>query len=123
VVNLAGPAVSVERQLRRQAGMKKLVERFGKLVTASFFVMVIGIIVFLLTIPLYSHFGIDTDIIGLIIFTVGLAICLIGIIRRKKLQGWVLAVLTIVTILLCLPVLSLIVTLVIFLITGKPVGE
>lgn len=103
--------------------MKRLVERFGKLVTASFFIMAIGIVVFLLTIPLYSYFGLDTDIIGLIIFTAGLAICLIGIIHRKKLQGWMLAVLIIVTILMCLPVLSFIVTLVIFLITGKPVGE
>jgi hypothetical protein len=119
---LIGSDRSVERQFRRHSGMKRLVERFGKLITASFFIMAIGVIVFLLTIPLYSNFGLDTDIIGLIIFTIGLAICLIGIIRRKKLQGWMLAVLIILTILMCLPVLSLIVTLVIFLITGKPVG-
>ena len=63
--------------------MKRLVVRFGKLITASFIVMAIGIVVFLLVIPLYAYFDIDTDIIGLIIFTTGLAICLLGIIRRK----------------------------------------
>ena len=56
--------------------MKKLVDRFGILIVASFFVMAIGIILF---IPLlYVLWGIDTDIIGLIIFTTGLAILLLG---------------------------------------------
>ena len=66
--------------------MRRLVERFGKLIATSFVVMALGIIIFLLVIPLYAYFGIDTDIIGLIIFTIGLAICIIGIIRRKKLE-------------------------------------
>ena len=103
--------------------MKRLVERFGKLITASFAVMVIGIVVFLLTIPLYANFGIDTDIIGLIVFTIGLAICIIGIIRRKKLHGWKLAVLAILAAVLLLPMLSLIVSLIYYLITGKPLGS
>ena len=103
--------------------MKRLVERFGKLITASFFVMAIGIVVFLLVFPLYAYFEIDTDIIGLLIFTVGLAICIIGIIRRKKLHGWKLVVLAILAAVLCLPILSLIVSLIYYLITGKPLGN
>jgi hypothetical protein len=103
--------------------MKGLVERFGKLITASFFVMAIGIVVFLLTIPLYANFGIDTDIIGFTIFTVGLAICIIGIIRRKKLHGWKLVVLAILAVFLLLPILSLIVSLIYNLITGKSLGS
>ena len=103
--------------------MNRLVERFGKLTTASFVIMAIGIVVFLLTIPLYANFGIDTDIIGLIIFTIGLAIFIIGIIRRKKLHGWKLIVLGILTSVLLLPTLSFIITLIYYLITGKELGS
>ena len=53
-----------------------MVKRFGKLITASFIVMAVGIITFPLVIPLYGYFGIDTDIIGLIIFCIGLIICI-----------------------------------------------
>ena len=100
--------------------MKRLVERFGKLITASFFVMGIGIVLFLLTPVLYGLWGIDTDLIGLIILTTGLAILLIGIIRRKKLRGWKLVVLSILAGVLLLPIVPLIVSTVYFLITGKP---
>ena len=103
--------------------MRRLVERFGKLITASFFVMGIGIIAFLLTPILYGLWGIDTDLIGLIILTTGLAICIIGIIRRKKLHGWKLAILIIVAVVLLLPVLPLIASLIYYLITGKPLGS
>jgi len=103
--------------------MNRLIERFGKLTTASFVIMAIGIVVFLLTIPLYANFGIDTDIIGLIIFTIGLAIFIIGIIRRKKLHGWKLIVLGILTAVLLLPTLSFIITLIYYLITGKELGS
>jgi hypothetical membrane protein len=85
--------------------------------------MAIGIVVFLLVIPLYHYFELDTDIIGLIIFTTGLAICLIGVIHRKKLRGWKLAVLIFLIIILCLPVLSLIFTTIYYLITGKAMGS
>jgi hypothetical protein len=103
--------------------MNRLVERFGKLITASFVVMAIGIVVFLLTIPLYANFGIDTDIIGLIIFSIGLAIFIIGIIRRKKPHGWKLVVLVILAAVALLPTLSLIVSLIYYLITGKELGS
>lgn len=103
--------------------MKRLVARFGKLITASFFVMGIGILLFLLTPLFYGKWGIDTDLIGLIIFTTGLAICIIGIIRRKKLHGWKLVVLVILASVLLLPILPLIVSLIYYLITGKPLGS
>jgi hypothetical protein len=102
--------------------MKKSVARFGKLTTASFFVMVLGIVVFLISIPLYANYGIDTDIIGFLIFSLGLAICIIGIIRRKKLHGWKLVVLAIVAAVLLLQILPLIVSLVYYSVTGKPLG-
>jgi len=100
--------------------MKKFVERFGKLITASFIVMATGVIAFLLTPLLYGFWGIDTDLIGLIILTTGVAILLIGIIRRKRLHGWKFAVLAIIAVVMCLPLLSLIVTSIYSLITGKP---
>ena len=103
--------------------MKKMIKRFGKLTVASFFVMGIGIVLFLLTPLLYGNFGIDTDLIGLIIFTTGLAICIIGIIRRKKLRGWKLVVLAILAAVLLLPWIPLIVSLVYYSITGKPLGD
>ena len=102
--------------------MKRLVERFGRLLTASFFVMAIGIVVFLLSIPLYANFGIDTDIIGFIIFCSGLALCFVGIIRRKKLHGWKSIVLAILAAVFCLPVLSLLVSLIYNLVTGRELG-
>jgi hypothetical protein len=56
----------------------------------------------------------------LIIFTTGLAICIIGIIRRKNLHGWKLVVLIILAVVLCLPLLSLIFSTIYYLITGNP---
>jgi len=100
--------------------MKRLVKRFGILIVASFFVMAIGIILFLLTPLFYGQWGIDTDIIGLIIVTTGLAILLLGIILKNKLRGWKLVVLAILAAIMCLPLLSLIVTSIYSLITGKP---
>ncbi len=103
--------------------MKRLVERFGKLITASFIVMGIGVIAFLLTPLLYGLWGIDSDLPGVLILCIGLVICLIGIIRRKRLHGWKLVVLAILIAVLCLPILSLIVSLIYYLITGKPLGS
>jgi len=103
--------------------MNKLFERFGKLITASFFVMAVGIVLFLLTPLFYGYWGLDTDLIGLIILTTGLAICIIGIILRKKLRGWKLAVLAVLAAIMCLPLLSLVVSSIYFLIMGKPWGS
>jgi hypothetical protein len=96
--------------------------RFGKLITASFVVMAVGVIVFIISIPLYIEFGIDLDIIGFTIFTIGLAICSIGIIHRKQLHGWKLILLAILVLALSLPVLSLVVSLIYYSITRKPLG-
>ena len=101
--------------------MRKLVERFGKLITASFFVMGIGIILFLLTPLFYGQWGIDTDLIGLTILTTGVAILLFGIIRRNKLHGWKFIILAILAGIMSIPIIMLFVTEIIYLITGKPV--
>ncbi len=103
--------------------MRRLVERFGKLTTASFFVMAIGVIAFLLTPLLYGLWGIDSDLPGVLIVCIGLAICIIGIIRRKKLHGWKLVVLVILATVLLLPILPLTVSVIYYLITGKPLGS
>ena len=102
--------------------MKKLVDRFGKLITASFFVMAIGIIAFLLTPLLYGLWGIDSDLPGIIVLFIGLAILVIGIIHRKKLHGWKLITMTILAIILSLPALALVVSLMYYLATGKEIG-
>jgi hypothetical protein len=54
---------------------------------------------------------------------VGLAICLIGIVRRKELRGWKRVLLTALAAVLLLPMLPLIVSLVYYLITGKEMGS
>jgi hypothetical protein len=99
-----------------------VVKRFGRLITASFFVMGLGIVTFLLVIPLYAWFRIDTDILGLIILDIGLIMLIIGIILRRKLRGFKLAVLVVLSAILSIPVWMLIVTTIYFLITGKPMG-
>ena len=99
-----------------------MVKRFGRLITASFFVMGLGIVTFMLVIPLYAWFRIDTDILGLIILDIGLIMLIIGIILRRKLRGFKLAVLVVLSAILSIPVWMLIVTTIYFLITGKPMG-
>ena len=103
--------------------MNRLVLRFGKLITASFFIMAIGVIAFLLTPLLYGLWGIDSDLPGLILVGIGLAICIIGIIRRKKPRGWKLAILAALAAVLLLPMVPLIVSLIYYLITSKPLGN
>ena len=64
--------------------MKKMVKRFGKLITASFIVIGVGLITFLST-PIWLQFDVDTDIPGFFIILIGLDIFSIGLIRRKNL--------------------------------------
>ncbi len=101
----------------------RLIERFGKLITVSFFVMAIGVIVFLLTPLLYGLWGIDSDLPGILIVSIGLAIYIIGIIRRKKPQGWKLVILAVLAAVFLLPIIPLIVSLIYYWITGKPMGN
>ena len=64
--------------------MKKMIKKFGKLITASFIVMGVGLVTFLST-PIWLQFGIDTDIPGFLIILIGLVIYIVGLIRRKNL--------------------------------------
>ena len=100
--------------------MKRMIKRFGKLITASFIIMGVGIIVFILSLPLYIYYNIDTDVLGLIIVLDGLMIYIIGLIRRKKRSRVKLVLLVILASVLGIPNLPLIVSLIYYLITGKP---
>ena len=103
--------------------MKKRIRKFGKLITASFIVMGIGIVTFLMT-PLAIHFfDADIDLLGLIIVLDGLMIYIIGLIRRKKRSRVKLILLVILASILGIPNLPLIVSLIYYLITGKPLGN
>ena len=103
--------------------MRKMIKRFGKLITASFIVMGIGIIVFILSFPLYIYYDIDTDIIGFSIVLIGLVIFIVGLIRRKKPSGIKLALLIALASILSIPILSGIASLIYYFITGKPLGS
>ena len=103
--------------------MRKMIKKFGKLITASFFIMGIGIIVFILSLPLYIYYDIDTDILGFSIILIGLVIFIIGIIRRKKLSRVKLALLVTLASVLSIPILSGVASLVYYLITGKELGN
>ena len=103
--------------------MKGLVKRFGKLITASFIVIAIGVIVFIISLPLYIYAGIDTDIFGFIIFSIGLAVLVIGVIRRYKPGGWKLAGMILLAGMLLLPLVSLAVSFVYYLMAGRALGD
>ncbi len=103
--------------------MNKMIKRFGKLITASFIVIGIGVIVFILSFPLYIYYDIDTDILGFSIVLIGLVIFIIGLIRRKKLTRVKLALLITLASILSLPILSGVASLVYYLITGKELGN
>ncbi len=100
-----------------------MVKRFGKLITAALIIMAAGIVTFLLVIPLYHYFGIDTDIIGLLIFIAGLVLGIIGVILRFKPKGFWLVALIVIAAVLSVPVLFTIASLIFYLISGKPLGE
>jgi uncharacterized membrane protein len=100
----------------------RAVNRFGKLRVASFFLMGIGLILFLLT-PLFLWlWEMDTDLIGLLIVILGLVLFIVGLIRNKKPGGVKLVLLIVLASVLSLPILFLIVTTIYYLITGKPLG-
>jgi hypothetical protein len=96
----------LDRELLQSKGRNRMVNRFGRLITASFFVMGFGILLFLLTPLLYGLWQIDSDLPGLLIVDIGLVILIIGIIRRNKMKGFKLAVSTVY-----------------YLVTGKPMGN
>ena len=63
--------------------MKRLVRRFGKYSVATFIIMGVGLILFLLTPLLLWLFDFDSDILGFLIFLIGLAMWIVGLIVRK----------------------------------------
>ena len=84
--------------------------------------MGIGVIAFLLTPLLYGLWGIDSDLPGLLIVIVGLVLFIVGWIRNKKPGKVARIALIVVASVLSLPILSLIVSLIYYLITRKPLG-
>jgi hypothetical protein len=54
------------------------VKRFGKLIVASFFLMGIGLIAFLLTPVLYGLWEIDSDLPGVLVIDLGLLLFIVG---------------------------------------------
>jgi predicted membrane channel-forming protein YqfA (hemolysin III family) len=63
--------------------MKRLVRKFGKYNVATFIIMGVGIILFLLTPLLLWLFDFDSDILGALIFLIGLIMWVVGFIIRK----------------------------------------
>jgi len=102
--------------------INKGVKRFGKLIVASFFLMGIGLIAFLLTPLLYGLWGIDSDLPGVLIVDIGLVLCIVGLIRNKKPGKVKLVALIVLASVLSIPILFLIVSLIYYLVTGKPLG-
>jgi len=101
--------------------VKKVVDKFGKLVVASFIVMGVGLVTFLST-PIWFQFGVDTDIPGLCTLLAGVAICIMGLARRKKLSGVKLVALVVLASVLSIPMLFLIANFIYYFITGEELG-
>lgn len=91
--------------------MKKMIRKFGKLITASFIIMGVGLVTFLST-PIWLQFGIDTDIPGFFIILIGLEIYIIGLICRKNLGRAKLAALITLVSILSIAILSFVVGLI-----------
>jgi len=108
--------------------MNKLINRFGKLITASFFVMGVGVLLFLFTPLLYTRYNFDSDLPGAMIAIIGLFIFTIGYIRREKTTKdkpnvVKIDLLIAVSVILGIPILFLIVNLLFFFITGRALGQ
>ena len=63
--------------------MKRLVRKFGKYNVVTFIIMAVGIILFLITPLLLWLFDLDSDILGFLIFLIGLVMWVVGFIVRK----------------------------------------
>jgi hypothetical protein len=88
-----------------------MIKKFGKLITASFIIMGVGLVTFLST-PIWLQFGIDTDIPGFFIILIGLEIYIIGLICRKNLGRAKLAALITLVSILSIAILSFVVGLI-----------
>ena len=63
--------------------MRGLVGRFGKYNVIAFIIMGVGLVLFLLTPVLIWLFDFDSDILGALIFLVGLIMWVVRLIFRK----------------------------------------
>ena len=63
--------------------MKRLLRKFGKYTVATFVIMGVGLILFLLTPLLLWLCDFDSDILGVLIFLIGLVMWIVGFIVRK----------------------------------------
>ena len=63
--------------------LKKLVRKFGTYNVAAFVIMGVGLILFLLTPLLIWSFDFDSDILGALIFLIGLLMWVVRFIIRK----------------------------------------
>jgi len=101
----------------------KAINRSGKLITTSFTLIGIGIIVFLLSITFSEFCDIDMNVIGFSMVMVGLVILIAGLIRRKKLIGIKRALLIALASIISLPVLYLMVSYTYYIVAGKELGS
>ena len=102
--------------------MNRMIKRFGKLITASFIIMGVGIVTFPLVIPMYGLFGIDTDWFSVFIFLIGAITGIVGLIRRKSLNRIMLVALLVLVSIMCMPILFGVVAMICYFITGKELG-
>ena len=63
--------------------MNRLVSKFGEYNVATFIIMGVGVILFLLTPLLIWLFDFDSDILGVLIFLIGLVMYVVGFIIKK----------------------------------------
>jgi phosphoglycerol transferase MdoB-like AlkP superfamily enzyme len=62
--------------------MKNSAGKYSKYDVATFIIMIVGVILFLLTPLLIRLFEFDSDMLGLLIFLIGLAMFVVGLIIR-----------------------------------------
>ena len=67
--------------------MKRLVRKLGRYNVASFLAMAVGLVLFLVTPLLLRLFDFDSDILGVLIFLVGLLMWLAGLVVKKARRG------------------------------------
>ena len=72
----------MKEQNQEDVEMKKLAGKFGKYNVTAFFIMGVGVILFLLTPLLLWLFDFDSDIFGVLIFLIGLVMFLVGLFIR-----------------------------------------
>ena len=63
--------------------MNRLVRKFGKYNVATFIIMGVGLILWLLTPLLLWLWGFDSDVLGFLIFVIGLLMWVVGLIARR----------------------------------------